>query len=143
MNDQQAFDVNSHVRISKKFTLGYAAMQIYLTTAFDIVAICKRAHIDNGDLKIDLPFETWYPFDAKRPGIFEICFLVQLWITYICIFALVAPDVLLFDFVRLITMHSARLNRSISNVNDLDEKESIKKCIESHMNIIKWVVKLS
>lgn len=87
-----------------------------------------------------LPYLNWFPFDEYDPKFYNFVFLWEAFNSFSTIASVLAPDLTLYAFITLISMHFDSLCQSLRDLKNVPEaqvKKQFIELIELHQTLMK------
>lgn len=139
---QRKYGIAQHVESMKSVMLRYTCILTTSASGYTATPIIDvvKTYAEEGVWNMDFAYFIWYPFDAYRSGIFELCYLSQFYDGICtCIFIL-GGDLFMFGILSQIFMHYEYLRREFLSL-DLQASEKfngkVRKLLMFHVQINK------
>ncbi|KAL1379902.1 hypothetical protein pipiens_003693 [Culex pipiens pipiens] len=132
LDTKPAEEYRRHIWFLKLFSVLYVVVLVVFNVIFyapSITVLIKTGHWE----KI-LPFYLKYWYDWRKPVVFELTFLHQIWVSSSAVTGVLLADTLYCTIILLISMQFELLGKRLEE-SELDEPELV-KCVEKHLLLI-------
>lgn len=129
LDDNITKDYSKKILYMKLFVIFYLVTLIF----FNIVPFAPVLHtyFTTGVFEKTLPFFIYYWYDWRRPILYELTFIEQIWVSTASVVANMNIDLMLCSLILQISMHFDVLSDRLSVLQHNDHKE-LTKCVERH-----------
>ncbi|XP_021710207.1 odorant receptor 85c [Aedes aegypti] len=129
LDDTITKDYSKKILYMKLFVIFYLVTLIF----FNIVPFAPVLHtyFTTGVFEKTLPFFIYYWYDWRRPILYELTFIEQIWVSTASVVANMNIDLMLCSLILQISMHFDVLSDRLSVLQHNDHKE-LAKCVERH-----------
>lgn len=146
-DEQERYQVSKYAKQSKLLTIFFISAQVTMIMCLSLIPFTYTiiVYLKESRWEVDFLYYHWYPFNAYQRGVFEICFMQQLWAGYFAVVMVMSLDILLCSYIIQVRMHLHQLKYLIqeldmpNNGNQMAEKSFIRQFVDRHNLIFEYV----
>ncbi|KAL7028557.1 hypothetical protein ACKWTF_005894 [Chironomus riparius] len=144
---QEKFNIEAYYKKIRVVSIASSLTYSSLLIVFNIMPILEKftGFILGTNVKWELPFKFYFPFDATQDYVYPIMYIYETWLCGKCAVEVLGSDLLFCNITSLITMRLELLRREIVEIdveNHEKSLESLKDFVKVHQHLKKIVDKL-
>lgn len=142
-SNQNDYKIIYCIESMKKVMLHYTCILVTTASGYSAIPLIDVmiTYINDGEWKMDFAYFIWYPFNAYKSGIFEICYLTQFYDAVCTCFFILGGDLFMFGILSQIFMHYEYLKREFLSLDFEQTKNEfnfkLKNLLKLHVKINK------
>lgn len=140
--DQITFDVQSYLKISKWHARGYYILSFIIAPEFTLMPFLHQIYgiMTSTSIEWELILILYLPFDQFQPIVFQLIYIIQLWMIIFIIIHIFCTDMLFGNLMLILSMEFEILGQIISEINPANNEEEavkeLKKLVDIHQQLI-------
>ena len=144
---QEKFNIEAYYKRIRLVSIASSLTYSSLLIVFNIMPILEKVTglILGTNVKWELPFKFYFPFDATQDYVYPIMYIYETWLCGKCAVEVLGSDLLFCNITSLVTMRLEMLRREIVEIDAVNHEnslESLKDFVKVHQNLKKIVDKL-